>query len=226
MSLSDTFRAVSAKVASGRLGVSYFPYRELKHTWRCVDGSTVFRVSDYMRDSPEEVLESLAWYLICKARGKECPQGMAERYLRHVRSADFWASRRDQYISRARNLTFRAKGGERDLGKVFDYVNSFHFSGQLARPELAWARESPRRRVGFFHSALRILAVNKALDSASVPRYVLEFVVYHELLHSVLDVEDGKSRRVRHTAEFKRMEERFARYPEAQAWLSKIAARR
>jgi hypothetical protein len=64
------------------------------------------------------------------------------------------------------------------------------------------------------------------LDSARVPRYVLEFVVYHELLHGLLDVEDGVSRRIRHTAEFRKKERAFAMYDEAQVWLSRIARRR
>jgi hypothetical protein len=226
MELSETFRAVNSKVGAGRLSASYYPYRELKHTWRSRDGVVAFRVSDYMRGVPEEVIESLAWYLICRARGADCPEGMAERYLRHIRSPGFWSDRRDQYVGRAKNLAFRSKGNERDLGAVFDYVNACYFGGTIDTPELAWASESPRRRVGFFHAPLRILAVNRALDSARVPRYVLEFVVYHELLHGLLDVEDGVSKRIRHTAEFRKKERAFAMYDEAQVWLSRIARRR
>lgn len=226
MGLTETFRAVNSKVAAGRITASYHPYKELKHTWRHRDGVLAFRVSDYMRGSPEAVLESLAWHLICRARDVECTEAMSERYLRHVRSVSFWAGRRDIYIGRARNLAFRPKGNERDLGVVFDYVNACYFNGSIERPALAWASESPRTRVGYFHAPLGILAVNRALDSGRVPRYVLEFVVYHELLHGLLDVDDGLARRVRHSSEFRRREQAFARYEEAQAWLSKIARRR
>ena len=223
MGLTETFRAVNSKVAAGRVTASYHAYKELKHTWRHRDGVLVFRVSDYMRHSPEDVLESLAWYLICRARSVACPEAMAEQYIRHVRSGSFWSDRRDLYMSRARNLAFRPKGNERDLEAVFDYVNACYFDGAVERPALAWVSESPRTRVGYFHAPLGILAVNRALDSARVPRYVLEFVVYHELLHGVLDVDDGLARRVRHSSEFRRREQAFARYEEAQTWLSKIA---
>lgn len=226
MDLSETFRVVNSKIAAGRLSASYYPYRELKHTWRSRDGLVMFRVSDYLRGTPEEVIESLAWYLICRARGVDCPEGMSEKYLSHIGSHKFWSDRRDLYVGRAKNLAFRAKGSERDLGTVFDYVNACYFGGKLDTPELAWASESPSRRVGFFHAPLRILAVNRALDSARVPRYVLEFVVYHELLHGLLDVEDGVSGRIRHTAEFRKKERAFARYDEAHVWLARIAHRR
>lgn len=226
MVLAETFRAVNSRVAVGRINASYYPYKELKHTWRSRDGSLTFRVSDYMRGSPSEVIESLAWYLVCRARNIDCPEAMVERYLRHVRSESFWSTQRDTYLGRAKNLTFRPKGNDRDLAIVFDYVNACYFDGAIETPELAWVSESSRTRVGFFHAPLHILAVNRVLDSARVPRYVLEFVVYHELLHSVLDIDDGLVRRVRHTAEFRRREQAFARHEEAQAWLSRVARKK
>ncbi|UCE91742.1 MAG: hypothetical protein JSV90_00900 [Methanobacteriota archaeon] len=225
MDLDETFRTVGSKVSTGRVSASYHPYRELRHTWRHADGVLAFRISDYMRGSSQPVMESLAWYLLCRARGADCPKGMEERYLRHVRTREFWSNRRDQYLGRAKNLAFRAMGNERDLGAAFDHVNKHYFDGSVERPELAWASGSPRTRVGFFHVPLGVRAVNRALDSARVPRYVLEFVVYHELLHSLLDVEDGVSRRVRHTPEFRRREKVFERYDDARKWLTRIARR-
>lgn len=226
MCLTETFRAVNSKVAVGRITASYYPYKELKHTWRARDGALSFRVSDYMRGSPPEVIESLAWYLVCRARSIDCPDAMAERYLRHIRSEPFWSARRDVYVGRAKNLNFRPKGNHRDLAAVFEYVNECYLDGDAMAPELAWVSESPRKRVGFYHAPLGILAVNRALDSVRIPRYVLEFVVYHEMLHGLLDVDDRLVRRVRHTTEFRRREQAFARHEEAQAWLSKVARKK
>ncbi len=183
-----------------------------------------FKISDYIRGSPEDVVESLAWYLICRARGKECPKGLSSKYLSHVRTAQFWEDRRSLYLSRARNLSFRPRGSAHDLTAAFEYVNSCYFNGEVPMPALAWAKESPSRRMGFYHQPLGILAVNRALDSECVPRYVLEFVVYHEMLHGVAEPEDGLNRRVFHTREFRARERKFLRYDEAQKWLGRIAA--
>ena len=226
MDLVSTFRSVKKQISSGRVGASYHPYKELKHTWRSSGGVLNFKVSDYLKGVDGEVMESLAWYLVCRAERKECPDGRARAYSEHVRSKAFWAPRRDMYVGRARNLSFRSRGDARDLGAVFDYVNSFYFDGRIDRPDLAWSRESPRTRMGFYHMPLGILAVNKALDSERVPRYVLEFVVYHELLHGTISPLRSGSRQVCHTPEFRELEKRFARHDDAQTWLTRIASGR
>ncbi len=224
MDLSDRFRSVSSQLVGGRVSAKFHPYKELKHTWRSHDGGLTFKISDYIRGSPYDVVESLAWYLICRARGKECPKGFSSKYLSHVRTAQFWEVRRSLYLSRARNLSFRPRGSAHDLTAAFDYVNSYYFDGDVPMPALAWAKESPSRRMGFYHQPLGILAVNRALDSERIPRYVLEFVVYHEMLHGVTEPEDGLNRRVFHTREFRARERKFVRHDEAQKCLSRIAA--
>lgn len=223
MSLTETFREVNDRLSDGRVRVSFYPYKELKHTWRMSDRVLFFKVSDYMKGAPDVVLESLAWCLICRARRKECPEGMSREYRMHVRAPQFWEARRSLYLSRYKNLSFRPSGECRDLDEVFSYVNSVYFEGGLERPDLAWVRESPKSRVGFYHSPLRILAVNRILDTDRIPRFVLEFVVYHELLHGTVDCIDGLSRRTFHTKEFRRRESEFSNHDEAEEWLARIA---
>ncbi|MDH3365171.1 MAG: hypothetical protein OEM29_04105 [Thermoplasmata archaeon] len=213
---------MNSQLVGGRVSAIYHPYKELKHTWRSSDRGTTFKVSDYVRGSPEDVVESLAWFLICRARRKECPKGLSSRYLSHVRSPEFWEDHRSVYVKRARTLSFQPKGIAHDLAAAFEYVNSYYFNNSVPAPALAWARESPSRRMGFYHQPLGILAVNRALDSEQVPRYVLEFVVYHEMLHGVTEPVDGLNRRVFHTKEFRAREHGFARYDEAQKWLCRI----
>jgi len=221
--LEGVFRQVGKQLSAGRVSAEYHPYNELKHTWRQRQSTISFRISDYMDTAPEAVTEALAWYLLCRAYKKRCPDGMAERYLEYARSRTLWEPKKKTYMTRARNLSFRPVGSARDLGTVFDYVNSCYFEGSIRRPDLAWAKEAPSVRLGFYFEPLDILAANRVLDSEKVPRYVLEFVVYHELLHGVLDAKGTPTHRVHHTKEFRDAERRFSMYDEAEAWLTKLA---
>lgn len=223
MELEGIFRQVGKQLSADRVSAEYHPYGELKHTWRQRQSTVSFRISDYMDSALEEVTEALAWYLLCRAYGKRCPDGMAEMYLGYARSREMWGPKKKIYIVRARNLSFRPVGAAHDLGTVFDYVNSYYFEGAIRRPDLAWAKESPSKRLGFYFEPLDILAANRVLDSEKVPRYVLEFVVYHELLHGVLDAKGTPTRRVNHTREFRAREKEFSMYDEAEAWLSRLA---
>lgn len=224
VSLGDHFLAVSQVLGKDSARVTFAEYRELKHTWSSRNGHIEFKISDYLDAAPEDVQRSLAWYLLCRAHGRKCPDCEDRPYLAYVRSRELWSKKRGVYLSRAKNLSFVPRGDVRDLKSVFVYVNSFYFSGRLRDPDLAWVDESPLVRFGFYFEPLNLLAANKVLDSERIPRYVLEFVMYHELLHHV-DAGNGRMRRrVHHTKEFREQEKAFSHYEEAEHWLRKIVS--
>jgi hypothetical protein len=225
VSLERAFSSVGRSFGMGNVIARFCAYSELKHTWRERDGALEFKISDYLEGAPEDVLESLSWYLLSMVSGKRCPEGKADRYLLFIHSKELWESKRDVYLSRARNLSFEAAGRERNLRSVFDYVNSYYFKGKLRDPILAWVEESPRQRLGFYFGPLNLLAANRVLDSSSIPRYVLEYVMYHELLHHN-DASNGRSRRrIHHTKSFREQERRFTHYTDAERWLKRIVSR-
>ncbi len=224
MDITDHFESVASQLEVGTAVASFYPYSELKHTWRRKGGRVSFKISDYMKDAPEDVIESLAWYLVCRAFRRECPPNRSQRYLTYSRSAELWNAVQETYLSRARNLMLEPKGRHRNLSEVFQYVNSNYFGRAIKNPVLGWVKESPATRLGFYFAPLRLLAINKAFDSERVPRYALEFVVYHELLHH-LDAIDGRPRRrVHHTKEFREQERLFSSYIDAERWLRRIAS--
>jgi hypothetical protein len=226
VSLGKAFASVGRGLGRPEVIAAFYPYSELKHTWKGDRDGISFKISDYLSDAPECVLESLSWYLLCRAVGRKCPKGKADRYLVYARSRELWGSKKELYLSRARSLSFEPRGNARDLRDVFDYVNSFYFASMLKDPVLAWAAESPRRRLGYYFQPLNLLAANRALDSDAVPRYVLEFVVFHELLHHVNAGNGRSARRVHHTLAFKNQEKTFSHYDDAERWLKRIAVRR
>ena len=59
-----------------------------------------------------------------------------------------------------------------------------------------------------------------------VPKWFLEYVLYHEMLHSVVPEEtDSAGRRRVHTEEFNRREQAFPRYRRARQWEAENLAR-
>lgn len=183
-----------------------------------------FKISDYLEHSPGEIIDSMAWYLVSRALGITCPDERSKPYLDYVHSSELWVSVKELYLARSKNLVLKPKGRHRDLSSVFEYVNSNYFTGRIQNPVLAWVSESPSRRLGFYFAPLKLLAVNTAFDSEAVPRYALEFVVYHELLHHVDAVDGRPRRRVHHTKSFRDQEELFSSHSDAEKWLRRIAS--
>ena len=75
-----------------------------------------------------------------------------------------------------------------------------------------------KRRLGSFHRDRNLIRINPVLDSKNVPRYFIEYVVYHEMLHAAERVESCVGRQRVHTKEFKRREKVFKYYEQALAW--------
>ena len=65
--------------------------------------------------------------------------------------------------------------------------------------------------------------INCGLDRRDVPAYVLDFVMYHELLHKALGVKTSGSRHLSHTKEFRELEKAHPNFEQAQAFIQKIA---
>ena len=219
MDLQKAFREASDELGVPEPLAEFHSYSELKHVWRKERGRLRFGISDYLDTAPNEVLRSLAHHLLCKVYGMKADGDTEGRYLEYAGSKSLWERKRAEYLQRARTLSVKPQGEHRDLRTVFEYVNSFYFSGRLHDLTLAWSDESPGQRLGFFFEPIGLLAVNKVLDSERVPRYVLEFVVYHELLHYVNPANGARLRRVHHTSEFKRQERLFSHYDDSERWL-------
>jgi len=116
------------------------------------------------------------------------------------------------------------RGAAHDLDEVFEAVNAAYFGGRMSRPRLAWSDRLSTRQNGRFVPHHDRVVVSRTLDSPSVPRFVVEFVVYHELLHRKLGSVWSGSRARFHTSEFRREERRFARCDEAEEWLRRAGA--
>jgi hypothetical protein len=80
-------------------------------------------------------------------------------------------------------------------------------------------------RFGAYLAAARLIRIHPALDQAFVPRYFVECIVYHELLHHVIPPVYCNGRYQIHSPAFRRRERDFPAYAEAMAWRRKSLRR-
>jgi hypothetical protein len=93
----------------------------------------------------------------------------------------------------------------------------------LARPLLAWSTVPTARTFGHYQPARDALMVSASLDAPTVPEFVVDAVMHHELLHKQLGVTVSNGRRSIHSAAFRSAERQYARYAEAEAFLNTLA---
>lgn len=120
------------------------------------------------------------------------------------------------------DLSVNTQGQQYNLAAVFDRVNAAYFEGALSPPRLTWNKTLTHRKFGHYQISTDTVMLSLSLDDAAVPPYVVEFVMYHELLHKALGIKLVNGRRYAHTPEFREAERRFPQYDKAEAFLSKL----
>lgn len=118
----------------------------------------------------------------------------------------------------------KPRGQVYDLQDLFDRLNAVYFAGLLARPVLTWSRSVTRRKFGHYQPSTDTIMVSATLDDPSVPPFVVEFVLFHEMLHKELGSKTVNGRTWSHTPAFRRAERRFPRHAEAQSHLTRLSA--
>ena len=123
-----------------------------------------------------------------------------------------------------RQLNLEQDGRHFDLRAIFDRLNERHFRNRLRGYKVVWGQRRKKRAKEYFvfgtiQEEDRVIRINPRLDQPWVPRWFLEYVLYHEMLHSVVPDEIGPSGRRRvHTERFYEREKEFPSYRRARRW--------
>jgi len=120
----------------------------------------------------------------------------------------------------------RERGIHHDLGVSFNRVNAEYFRGRLQRPKLLWGESFTMRKFGHYDSIRDAVMISSSLDRLDVPGFVVDFVIYHELLHRSMGVAYTNGRRAAHTPDFKRQERAFKLFKQAEAVLARLGKAR
>jgi hypothetical protein len=152
------------------------------------------------------------------ARGSPIP-GDGSRTLAYARGSTFIGLMRE--LESAAGPT-PAGGRHVRLEELFDHVNCVHFDGSMSRPRLEWTRSRSSRKLGHYADGTDTVAFNRMLDHPKVPRVLLEFVMYHELLHRKLGTRVVNGRHMAHTRTFRQLERRFPGYEAAQEAMRRL----
>ena len=90
------------------------------------------------------------------------------------------------------------------LEESFNKVNEKHFFGLMEMPNLVW--HGSIYRLGTYEYGTDTISISKIL---SADKNLMDYVMYHEMLHKKLKFNCSNGRTHHHTQEFKEMEAKF-----------------
>jgi len=113
---------------------------------------------------------------------------------------------RNKYLLRKRSRVTApacSAGQHFCLKTIYEALNSEYFGGNVTAA-ITWGKSSSRNRaklrtIGSFNVETNTIRINPLLDRKTVPAYFLEFIVYHEMLHAFLGINNRNGRRSIHS---------------------------
>jgi len=218
----ESYRELRPRAPIPELAVEFFAFANINNTIRLRQGRLLVRLSDLLEGAPEPVLRAIAHILLAKMYRKPIEREHATRYRRYVSSHHISAKAHLLRQLRGRKRIDTAKGQTYNLESIFDDLNMRFFYGLMARPQMTWSRDHARNSLGHYDPAHNAIVVSRVFDNPRVPRYAVEYIVYHEMLHLKHPVNLRGSRRCMHSAEFQAEERMFPDLELARQFLRRL----
>jgi len=208
--------------------VQYFLERELECPLRLTvtDNSKVMlsfrrgsrislRLHHMFLSAPEHILKALAGYM------RRPSAGHKEQIRQFIKANDHLRRNRS---GNTRQIVCQPQGRCYNLEDIRDRLNREFFGGRITAA-ITWGNHRPklpRRTVKFgsYNPTANIIRINPLLDRPTIPRYFVEYIVFHEMLHEHIKSDRPGLNRYRrvHSREFKAAERRFPHYNFALKW--------
>lgn len=205
-----------AKQISSELGLpvrlAVTDNRSTMVSFRRATSALQLRLHHMFLDAPAPVVRAIADYA---GRGRRSAGSVLDEFIRvqQPRIRKFRDSRSGALVARGRAY---------DLQELFEVLNDRYFQGGI-QADIGWGRFGARRRrksirLGVYDHQTREIRIHPALDRPEVPRYFVEFIVFHEMLHQLFPSANDVGRRIHHPRAFRDREKAFPHYDAAIAW--------
>jgi hypothetical protein len=211
-------RRIAAELPGGRLALAVTDNRYTMISVKREKGLYRLRLHHMFLDAQAEVIRALGRYVGVNDKPSSTLLGRFiegnQNLIRRARRA------------RRPPVTLESRGEIHDLQDLYEELNRRYFSTAIDA-RITWGQRSSvgakrRRRnsikMGSYSVEDRLIRIHPSLDRSFVPRYFVEWIVYHEMLHQKHAIPVVRGRRQFHTAQFLLEEAAFEHYERARRW--------
>jgi predicted metal-dependent hydrolase len=215
----EVFEILDKKHPVPKIEVRFYPYIGINHTIRVRDGKIFVRIAEVCREMPHQAQKALAFILVSKLLRKKVPPEARKIYSNFIKTQEIQTKAVENKRAKGRKVITTSKGEIYDLDLIFERLNILYFQNAMPKPVLTWSARKTYRILGHHDSTHEVIVISRSLDGKKVPPYVVEYVVYHEMLHIHHPTTHRNGRRYNHTPAFRRDEQNFAFFDEAERWI-------
>jgi hypothetical protein len=218
----STLRAYSRAFHGKEILARFYPYIGLTHTIRRQGVLWAIRISDHCSQAPRTVLESIVIILACKVLRRKPPSEALRIYQRFRQDPAVESMVHARRLQRGWKQIGKAQGRYHSLEEIYRELNRLYFNDQMEIRKLGWGARRSWSRLGHYDPIHHTITISPVLDSAQVPRSIVTYLLYHEMLHALFNGTGTAGRKRHHPREFNQAERAFPRYAEARKFLDRF----
>ncbi len=218
--LQRCFARVGAEHGFTDVNANWERFKEFKATWKRCSTSAELLITDYMKESGEDLITDLARGIFGRMGRGGVKEIYSERLKQHFLSPEFILRNQPLYLRRSRNLAYAQQGRVHDLRTLEQDLHDLGLVKRVPHAYISWTKGDNRQRVGYCSVIMRVVAISRVLDRKEIPSFVPSYVLYHELIH----LENGLRFGSYHDREFRERERIHPHHEEAERWLRRIVA--
>ena len=211
-------RRIGAHLPGRRLALAVTDNRYTMISVKRDKGLFRLRLHHMFLEAEPEVVRALGRYVGANDRDSSNLLGhYIDIHQHHIRRAR---------ARRAPAVTLETRGEVHDLQIYYDDLNTAYFAGMIDA-RVTWGIRTPqggkrKRRnsikMGSYSVEDRLIRIHPSLDRPFVPRYFVDWILYHEMLHQKHDIPVIGGRRQFHTPAFLEEEAGFEHFEKARQW--------
>lgn len=185
-------------------------------TARWIDNAYHIRLHHMFLEANDEILEALAKYILGR------PKIAAKKINVFIRENEYKIRKSlPSPVKRNSNLVFRGKYF--NLQEIYRELNQKYFDHQVDC-QITWGNRRRLKRqksvrLGSYSYHTKTIRIHPTLDRSFVPAYVVNDVVYHEMLHAFVGIQRENGRNYSHHRRFRELEKRYSHRRSAEEWI-------
>jgi len=203
----------------------FYPYIGLTHTIRRKGAAWVVRISDHCAHAARPVLEAIVRILVGKMKHRRPHQKYLQTYEAFRNDPWIKEAVRERRLRKGRKHITEETGRHHSLQELYQELNSCFFNNQIELCRIGWGLRRSRLRLGHYDPVHHTITLSPLLDQSEVPRFVVRYIVYHEMLHAVFESTPAGRFTRHHTSEFRRAERAYPDFEPAKKFLREFSSR-
>lgn len=180
-------------------------FKPYNSTVRRIGNFLHFSLSRSWQNVSEEIVIGLIQHLLFKILRKERFLAAVMVNSRKISSLNMQLY--DDFIKGISEVVVpNEASSDQKLESSFNRVNEIYFLNFMDRPQLMWGSDSFRKLASYDYHTNSVI-VSSLFSEA--PERLLDYLMYHELLHKKLKFSSSNGKTMHHNAEFRKLEANF-----------------